>query len=241
MVLSNAQQAATLSAVVWPKSGQCGSMPRSVRSSVNCQAAVDCGSLSMRTGKVVDVGHFLRCVACGAWPNGWRFYIPEGAGRVKWLVCPFLGAFPAGFGHAGRRAGVKVERPAGRTTLRPVLLPVHAEKAGNGYVGCGVRAPFAVVSVAGARLRSSLRGCPRLVAAGAWGGFACGQRDQSDQAAARRWRGPVKPAITRCPRPCVLMRPCGRWRWPGRGPGRRASRRRPTSATGAPSRSWRCS
>jgi hypothetical protein len=35
------------------------------------------------------------------------------------------------------------------------------------------------------RLRSSLRGCPRLAAAGAWGGCACGQRDQSDQAADR--------------------------------------------------------
>ena len=40
-------------------------------------------------------------------------------------------------------------------------------------------------ALAGARLRSSLRGCPRLVAAGAWGGCACGQRDQSEQAAAR--------------------------------------------------------
>jgi len=48
-----------------------------------------------------------------------------------------------------------------------------------------------VVSVAGLRLRSSLRGCPRLAAAGAWGGFACGQRDQSDRRPARWWRGPV--------------------------------------------------
>ena len=59
-----------------------------------------------------------------------------------------------------------------------------------GYVGVA-RPRVQVVSLAGARLRSSLRGCPRLAAAGAWGGCACGQRDQSDQAAARQWRGPV--------------------------------------------------
>jgi hypothetical protein len=40
-----------------------------------------------------------------------RSYIPEEAGRVKWSMCPFLWRFPAAFGHAGRRAGVKVERP----------------------------------------------------------------------------------------------------------------------------------
>ena len=94
-----------------------------------------------------------------------------------------------------------------------------------GYVGVA-RPRVQVVSLAGARLRSSLRGCPRLAAAGAWGGCACGQRDQSDQAAARQWRGPVKPAITRCPRPGLLTPPSASW-WPGRVPGRRASRRRP--------------
>jgi len=78
------------------------------------------------------------------------------------------------------------ERPGGRSCSRRTLDPARER-----YGVMGVRAPWAVVSVAGARLRSSLRGCPWLVAAGAWGGFACGQRDQSDQAAARRWRGPV--------------------------------------------------
>ena len=45
---------------------------------------------------------------------------------------------------------------------------------------------------AGSRLRSSLRVCPRLAAAGAWGGFACGQRDQSDSRPARRGAGASK-------------------------------------------------
>jgi hypothetical protein len=85
--------------------------------------------------------------------------------------------------------------------------------AGPGTVlGCGGCAPRAqFVSWAGSRLRSSLRGCPRLAAAGAWGGFACGQRDQSDSRPRRRGRGPVKPAITRCPRPGLLTRPAA-WR-----------------------------
>ena len=55
-----------------------------------------------------------------------RFYIPEEAGRGQGAGVSVFGRFRAGFGHAGRRAGVKVERPAGRTTLRPVLLPAHA-------------------------------------------------------------------------------------------------------------------
>src|SRR5215831_17707559 len=45
---------------------------------------------------------------------------------VKWLMCPFFWRFRAGFGHAGRRAGVQVERPAGRTTWTPAPLPAHA-------------------------------------------------------------------------------------------------------------------
>jgi hypothetical protein len=64
-----------------------------------------------------------------------RFYIPEEAGRVKWLMCPFLWRFPAAFGHAGRRAGVQVERPTGRTTWTLVLLPAHAVKARKTVIG----------------------------------------------------------------------------------------------------------
>jgi len=50
-----------------------------------------------------------------------RFHIPEGAGRGQGVVCPFSSGSGPGCGHAGRRTGVKVERPAGRTTLTPVL------------------------------------------------------------------------------------------------------------------------
>jgi hypothetical protein len=65
MLLSNAQQTAALSAVVRPKSGQRGSIPRPVRSSVNCHATVDSVTLSMRTnGSSVDGGHRRRCGAC---------------------------------------------------------------------------------------------------------------------------------------------------------------------------------
>jgi len=42
----------------------------------------------------------------------------------------------------------------------------------RGYVGGAPRGQ--VVSLAGSRLRSSLRRCPRLVAAGAWGGSRAG-------------------------------------------------------------------
>jgi hypothetical protein len=70
-----------------------------------------------------------------------RFYIPERAGRGQGVVGPFFFRFRAGFGHAGRKGGVKVERPAGRTTLTLAFLPAHA---GGGRSGVGVRAPCAV-------------------------------------------------------------------------------------------------
>ena len=51
-----------------------------------------------------------------------RFYIPEGAGRGQGGWCArFSSGSGPGFGHAEGRAGVKVERPAGRTTLTPAL------------------------------------------------------------------------------------------------------------------------
>lgn len=46
--------------------------------------------------------------------DGFKF-LKEQA-RVKGLLCPFFGRFWAGFEHAGRRAGVQVERPAGVTS-----------------------------------------------------------------------------------------------------------------------------
>ena len=140
--------------------------------------------------------------------------------------------FPAGVGACREGAGVQVSarldvRPGGRSCSRRTL-----DRARERYGVVGVRAPCAVVSVAGARLRSSLRGAHGC---GGMGRFAYGQRDQSDQSAARRWRGPVKPAITRCPRPCGLMPPSASW-GPGRGPGRRASRGRGAARRSRPRR-----
>jgi hypothetical protein len=131
-----------------------------------------------------------------------RFYIPEGAGWGKGVVCPFFFRFRPGFGHAGRKAGVKVERPGWTNDLDAGLSSGSRWRGRERYgVVGGARPVRSSCPWAGSRLRSSLRVCPRLAAAGAWGGFACGQRDQSDSRPARRGRGPVKPAITRCPRP----------------------------------------
>jgi hypothetical protein len=161
-------------------------------------------------------------------PIRWeRFYIPEGAGRCQAANVPVLVAFP------GRVLGTPGGGPGSRSApgwtndLEAGPAPgSHWIRPGTamGYVGGAPRAQ--VVSLGRLAAAFIPSGCPQLVAAGAWGGFACGQRDQSDQAAARRWRGPVIPAITRCLRPGLLTPPSAR-RWPGRGPGRRASRRRP--------------
>src|SRR5262249_60880636 len=62
------------------------------------------------------------------------------------------------------------ERPGGRT-FSWLTLDQGRERLSGMWVG-GPQAQ--VISLAGTRLRSSLRGCPRLVAAGAWGGFAGG-------------------------------------------------------------------
>jgi hypothetical protein len=105
-----------------------------------------------------------------------RFYIPEGAGRGQGAVVPVFGAFPGpGLGMPGGGPGSRWsarldERPGGRSSSRLIL-----DQAGNGYRGMWAGAPRAqFVSWAGSRLRSSLRGCPRLVAAGAWGGARAG-------------------------------------------------------------------
>jgi hypothetical protein len=76
--------------------------------------------------------------------------MPEEAGPVKGLMCPFFFLFPAVSRHAGCRAGVKVQRPAGRTTLRPVLVPATLDGRGTGmWLRC---APGAA-SVSGRRRR----------------------------------------------------------------------------------------
>ena len=158
-----------------------------------------------------------------------RFYIPEEAGRgqVAWCV-RFCGVSGAGLGMPGEGPGSRWSAPAGRTTLRPVLLPAHAGKARERYELVGWRGPVRswLSWRAGSRLRSSLRGArgwrPRGHGADARAGSGI---NQTGGQATRGW-GPVKPAITRCPRPGLLTRPSASW-WPGRGPGRRASRRRP--------------
>src|SRR5207342_3610229 len=68
--------------------------------------------------------------------------LKERAG-VKGVVCPFLFRFRAGFQARRRRAGVKVERPAGRTTLTLALLPAHAGGPRERYWACGGGAPRA--------------------------------------------------------------------------------------------------
>jgi hypothetical protein len=73
------------------------------------------------------------------------FYIPEGAGWGKGWCARFSSRFGRGSGMPEERAGVKVEGPAGRTTLTLALLPAHAGGAGNGYGvvgGCAPRAQF---------------------------------------------------------------------------------------------------
>ncbi len=110
-----------------------------------------------------------------------RFYIPEGAGRGQGVVCPFFFRFGSGF-QACRKEGRGQGGAPGWTNDLDAGSPFRLRLAGAGN-GIGLwryaRPVCRWCPEAGSRLRSSLRGCPRLAAAGAWGGFACGQRDQS--------------------------------------------------------------
>src|SRR5262249_3690778 len=99
--------------------------------------------------------------------------LKERAG-VNRLMCPFFGVSGPGLGMPGGGPGSRWsarldERPGGRSFSR-LTLDQGREQLSGMWVG-GPQGQ--VVSVAGARLRSSLRECPRLVAAGAWGGSAC--------------------------------------------------------------------
>src|SRR5436190_11890641 len=82
---------------------------------------------------------------------------------VKRLICPFRCVSGAVWTcrEEGRGQG---SAPCGRTTLTLVLLPAHAGEAGNGYGGMWSGGPRAQVVLGRLRLRSSLRGCPRLAA-----------------------------------------------------------------------------
>jgi hypothetical protein len=108
-----------------------------------------------------------------------RFYIPEEAGRVKWLMCPFLGVSGPGLGVPGEGAGSRWGRLAGRTTWGPVLLPAHTRSPRERPWGCGWRPVRSVVCWAGSRLGSSLRGArgwlPRGHGAGARAGSGINQ------------------------------------------------------------------
>ena len=122
-----------------------------------------------------------------------RFYIPEGAGRGQGVVCPFFGRFRSGFQACRRKARGQGGAPGWTNDLDAGLPPAHAgggRERLEAWVGGAPLAQF--VSWAGSRLRSSLRVCPRLAAAGAWGGFACGQRDQSERRPRRPGAGASK-------------------------------------------------
>ena len=105
--------------------------------------------------------------------------LKERAG-VKGGVPVFL-PFPAGV-RARRKKGRGQGGAPGWTNDLDAGLSSGSRWPGPGTVwGCGGARPVrSSCPGAGSRLRSSLRVCPRLAAAGAWGGFACGQRDQSD-------------------------------------------------------------
>jgi hypothetical protein len=119
-------------------------------------------------------------------------------GRSRGCCALFFG-FPALSRHAGSRAGVKVERPAGRTTLRPVLLPATLRGPGTGvWLWC---APGAASGCRQAPGCGHPFGVPAGAGRGCMGRSACGQRDQSEARPRRRWRGPDLGAITRCPCP----------------------------------------
>ena len=129
-----------------------------------------------------------------------QLYIPEGAGRCQAANVPVFVAFPGRVwarreedrgpgGAPGWPNDLEAGPAPGARWIRPGTV--------MGYVGGA--APYA------GRVLGRLAAA--FIPSGAWGGFACGQRDQSDRAAARRWRGPVKPAITRCLRPGLLTPP----------------------------------
>jgi hypothetical protein len=122
-----------------------------------------------------------------------RFYIPEGAGRGQGVVCPFSSGSGPVFGHAGRRAGVKVERPAGRTTLTLARLPAQAGGGRERYGVVGVCAPR-VQLVSGGRLSAAFipSGVPAAGCRGGMGRVRVRAAGSIRQAAARPGAGASK-------------------------------------------------
>ena len=122
-----------------------------------------------------------------------RFYIPEEAGRGQVAGVPVFVAFPAGV-WACREEGRGPGGAPGRTNdldagPPPVLtLDLARERVMRNVWACPVGS-----RVRGRRAAAFIpSGCPRLAAAGAWGVFACGQRDQSDRRPGRPGAGASK-------------------------------------------------
>ena len=152
--------------------------------------------------------------------------IPEEGGPVKRVGVPFFWWFPAGLGHAGSRAGVKVERPAGRTTLRPVLLAADTCARREQVCGCGARPRCSLVGWQASGCGHPV-GVPAVSGRGGMGHSASGSGINQRRGRAAWWRGPDLLAITRCPCPGLLTRrPWRRCAWPVTWPARHAWRRR---------------
>ena len=155
-----------------------------------------------------------------------RFYIPEGAGWGKGVGVPVFLPFPAGVRACRKKGRGQGGGPGWTNDLDPGLSSGSRWRGAGTVVGLwGVRAPCAV------RVLGQARGCVHpFGCARGWllRGHGAGSRAGSginQTVGPPAGRGPVKPAITRCPRPGLLTRPAGR-RQPGIGPGRRAWRRR---------------
>ena len=80
-MVMDGQLAAALSAVVRPKSGQRGSMPRPVQLLVDCQPAVDSATLSIRTR-----GHTVVLVCAGQMASNGHV----GSATVRCSCCTFV-------------------------------------------------------------------------------------------------------------------------------------------------------
>ena len=138
-----------------------------------------------------------------------RFYIPEGAGRGQGAVVPVFGAFPGRVWACREEGRGPGGAPGWTNDLEAGPSPgSHWTRPGTamGYVGW--RAPCAVRvlgRLAAAFIPSGVpaAGWPRGHGAGSRAGSGINQTARPR----RRGRGPVKPAITRCPRPGLLTRP----------------------------------
>ncbi len=158
--------------------------------------------------------------------------LKERAGVKGWCARFSSGSGP-GSGHAEWRPGSR-SAPCWTNDLDAGRHSAHAGRGRGRYWLVGWRAPCAV-RVPG-RLAAAFvpSGVPAAGCRGGMGRVRVRAAGSIRQAASPPGAGPVKPAITRCPRPGLLTRaaPLG---WPGIGPGRRAWRRRIVHLVTAPS------